>query len=76
MRVLKSCITEITIQGAVVDLNYIGRATSMKDKKMGVSDCAETLNQPQLLAGLNEALAWRKVLPFLPNMSGELISYI
>ena len=27
------------------------------------------------LAGVNEALAWLKVLPFLPNMSGEFIHF-
>ena len=76
MRALQSCITEITVQGAVVDLNYIGMINSSTDKNMGPSDCAEKFNQPQLLAGLNEALAWRKVIPFVPNMSGELITYI
>ena len=31
-------------------------------------------DQP-FLAGVNEALAWLKVLPYLPNMSGEFIHF-
>lgn len=44
-----------------------------------VDDTSSPLLDPKacakvpLLAGVNEATAWRKVLPFLPNMSGEFI---
>ena len=76
MRVLRSCITECIIHGAVVNLTHKGWDSSHAvDYRTNVPDSENGHKGSQLLAGVNETLAWMKVLPFLPDMSGDLISY-
>jgi hypothetical protein len=71
-RLLESCISEAPIQGAIVELS--------PPKQAGAEGytytASESHQDPPLLAGVNEALAWCKVLPFLPDMSGELVRYV
>lgn len=31
--------------------------------------------ETSFLAGVNETLAWRRVIPFLPDMSGDFVQY-
>jgi hypothetical protein len=67
-RLLESCITQVPIQGAIVELSYA--------KQEHGYTASESHQTPPLLAGANEALAWCKVLPFLPDMSGELVRLV
>lgn len=68
LRLLESCISEGPIQGAVVELS--------SPKQGEGPNISESHEDPPLLAGVNEALAWCKVLPFLPDMSGELVRIV
>ena len=52
------------------------KAVPQIDVSTFVTPQSDVENEPHLMASVNEALAWRKVLPFLPNMSGEFISFL
>ena len=93
MKSFKSCISETTIQGAVVALRYVHVAhtqanasdvLSNRDAKASkdTGDSNRFLDRKMhcnhdnsFLAGVNETLAWRRVIPFLPDMSGEFVQY-
>jgi hypothetical protein len=91
MKSLKSCVSEAPIQGAVVALRYVhvvhtkvsdeltqrdakasketGDSNRFIDRKMHCN------HDNSFLAGVNETLAWCRVIPFLPDMSGEFVQY-
>jgi hypothetical protein len=91
MKSLKSCISETPIQGAVVALRYVhvvqtkapdvpSNRDAKASKETGDSNRfidrrTHCNHDNSFLAGVNETLAWRRVIPFLPDMSGEFVQY-